>query len=106
MSSKSTYLYIFVLDFTCKRCLICTYFSPDSDETTFSLAKSKVKNILMMDLFITNMLLFTSQHVNVYVFSSSLSSHSDGTHLCQRTGEQVIKSLQICFNEETNSSPS
>ncbi len=26
--------------FTCKRCLICAYFSPDSDETTFSLREA------------------------------------------------------------------
>ncbi len=52
-----------------KQCLFCAYFSPDSDETTFSLEKAtlwieisyfsqkiqfKVKNILMMDLFPTN----------------------------------------------------
>ncbi len=49
---------------TCKRCLICAYFSPDSDKMTFTLEKAilwkgdfswkqrfQVKNFLMMNLF-------------------------------------------------------
>ncbi len=52
-------------------CLICTYFSPASDEITFSLEKAilwiedlRLKNVLMMDLFLTKTQLFISQFVN------------------------------------------
>ncbi len=87
----------------CKRCLICAYFSPDSDHTTFSMEKAlllikdsyfsqkqqfEVKNVLMLDLF----QLLSSQDVNWWtgvvwitcdVFISCLDSHSDGTHSLQ-----------------------
>ncbi len=49
----------------------------------------EVKNVLMMDLFLTNMQLFTSQDINWWtggdcdVFISCLDSHSDGTHSLQ-----------------------
>ncbi len=49
----------------------------------------EVKNILMMDLFLTNTELFTSQVIKwcvdyCGVFISCLDSHSDGTHSLQR----------------------
>ncbi len=78
--NQPTYLFVlFWTIFACKQCLVCAYFSPDSEEMTFSLEEvilwimdlyfswkqwSKVKNILMMDLFLTSMQLFTSQDVN------------------------------------------
>ncbi len=68
---KNTYLLRTVFTvFACKHCLIGEYFSPDSDKLTFSLEKAvfwmensyfsqkqqfEVKNVLMIDLFITNM---------------------------------------------------
>ncbi len=87
--------------FACKWCSICAYFSPDSDKTTFSTEKArlsiedsyfyisfKVKNVLIMDLFITNTQLSNSQKLTdelvscglLFCFISSLDSHSDGTH--------------------------
>ncbi len=72
--------------FTCKRCLICAYFSPDSytnisqailwiENSYFSQKQwFEVKNLLMMGFL-------------VYywdVFISHLDSHSDGTHSLQR----------------------
>ncbi len=68
--------------FACKRCLICVYFSPDSDETTFSLKKAilwiedshfswkqwiEVKNVLMMNLFNKIYIFFTSQDVTWWI---------------------------------------
>ncbi len=65
--------------FACKQCLICAYFSPDSDKITFSLNKailwivdlyfsqkhwSEVKIHFKMHLFLTNMQIFISQDVN------------------------------------------
>ncbi len=56
--------------FCFKLCLICAYFSPDSDKMYFLLKKAeefsqkqkfKVINILMIDLFLTNMQIFVSQ---------------------------------------------
>ncbi len=53
--------------------LICVYFFPDSDKITFVLEeailcevglKLKIK-LLKMDLFVTNMQLFTTQNINV-----------------------------------------
>ncbi len=84
--------------FTYKQCLICAYFSPDSDKMTFSLEKAIlwIDNMDIMDLFLTNMQLFTSQDVNwwtgvvwitcglLWCFISCLDSHSDGTHSLQR----------------------
>ncbi len=67
-------LEVFWTDFTSERSLICGYFSLDSDEMTFSLEKAilwiedshfsqkqrfKVKRVLMMDLFITNIWSFS-----------------------------------------------
>ncbi len=70
-------LELFWTIFTCKRCLNCANCSPDSDQTTISLEKAiiwtlvlagsndlKLKNVLMMDLFLTNMQLFTSKDIN------------------------------------------
>ncbi len=64
-------LKLFWTVFTCKRCLNCAYFSPDSDKKAFSLKTfcfcrkqwCKVKNILMIDLLFTNMQLFTRFHL-------------------------------------------
>ncbi len=64
--NPATYLFRAVL--SCKRCLICADFSPDSDQNTFSLEEALiwimdhiwVKNILMLDLF----KLLSSQDVN------------------------------------------
>ncbi len=53
--NPATYLFRAVL--SCKRCLICADFFPDSDQNTFSLQQVLlwihiwVKNILMLDLF-------------------------------------------------------
>ncbi len=77
--------------FSCKLCLICAYFSPDSDEMTFF---NEEINITV--LFLTNMQIFTSQDIinglewcgllvdYCDVFISCLDSHSDGTHSLQR----------------------
>ncbi len=97
--------------FACKRCLICVYFSPDSDETTFSLKKAilwiedshfswkqwiEVKNVLMMNLFnkiyiflLHKTLLDGSEWCGLLVdycgvFISCLDTYSDGTHSLQR----------------------
>ncbi len=50
-----------------------------------------IKNILMLDLFLTNMQVFTLQDIDLWtgvdyydVFISCLDSHSDGTHSLQR----------------------
>ncbi len=64
----------------------------------------------MMDLFLTNMQVFTSQDVNRLcglrvdycdVFISCLDSHSDGTHSLQRMHWCNATFLQICSDEET-----
>ncbi len=64
--SKTNLNKLWVDFLACKRCLICAYFSPDSDHTTFSMEKAlllikdsyfsqkqqfEVKNVLMLDLF-------------------------------------------------------
>ncbi len=84
-----------------QRFLICAYFSPDSD---FFTGESniivrwlwfEVKNVLMLDLFLTNTVntqLLTSLDINwwlewcglLWCFISGLTSHSDGTHSLQR----------------------
>ncbi len=55
----------------CKQFLICADFSPDSDEATFSLEKAKpwieesyFSQKWKIDLFSSNMQLFTLQEVN------------------------------------------
>ncbi len=52
LTSKYTYIFVF----TCKQCLICAYFSHDSDKMTFSLEKALlwIDNMDIMDLFLTN----------------------------------------------------
>ncbi len=86
------YLELFWTVFAYKLCLICAYFSPDSDRVTFSLERA-ILNILMMDLFLANMQLLILQDVNWWtgvvwitcdVFISCVDSHSDGTHSLQR----------------------
>ncbi len=86
------YLELFWTVFAYKQCLICAYFSPDSDRVTFSLERA-ILNILMMDLFLANMQLLILQDVNWWtglvwitcdVFISCVDSHSDGTHSLQR----------------------
>ncbi len=72
-------LELFCTVFASKLCLICADFSLYSDETTFSLEKAilwiedsyfsqkqrfEVKWVLMMDLYLTNMQIFTSHDVN------------------------------------------
>ncbi len=59
--------------FDCKQFFIYVYFSPKSDQITFSVERViyfsqkqqfEVKKVLMMDLFLTNMQLISSQDVN------------------------------------------
>ncbi len=56
-------------------CLVCAYFSPDSNEVTFFTGESNIMNkglieqqfefnVLMLDLFLTNTQFFTSQYIN------------------------------------------
>ncbi len=93
-----TYLFTTVL--TCKWCLICVYFSPDSDKMTVLLEKAifidksilagsdRLKLKTINDEFITNTHLFTEScgllvdYCNVFIIC--LDSHSDGTHSLQR----------------------
>ncbi len=99
LSHQNPLTYLFRAVLACKRCLICADFSPDSDQTTFSLEVAllwimdsyfgqkshfEVKNVLMMDLFLTNMQLDRSGVDYCDVFISCLDSHSDGTHSLQR----------------------
>ncbi len=78
-----------------------------------------VKNVLIMDLFFTNMQLLSSQEVNWLewcgllvdycdVFISCLDSHSDGTHSLQMiywwTSDGMLRFSKS--DEETNSSTS
>ncbi len=80
LSHQNPPTYLFRTAFTFGHlCLICSYFSPDSDKTTFSMEKVilwlehshfsqnqkfEVKNVLIMDLFVTNTQLFALQDVN------------------------------------------
>ncbi len=93
-----------VLTCKCKWYLIYAYFSPDSEETAFSLEEAILwtfswkqwLSIEIMDLCLTNTQLFTSQDNNwwtvvVYItcplmwcLISCLESHSDGTHSLHR----------------------
>ncbi len=122
---------IFVTGFTCKRCLVCAYFSPDSDKAFFTLEEAilcledsyftqtqqfEVKNILIMNLFITNMQLFSSQNVNWWagvmwitcgllwcffqLFELSLWRHPFSA---EDPLASNVKFLQICSDEEANS---
>ncbi len=85
--------------FACKQCLICPYFSPDSEEKTFSLEKAilwfEVKNVLILNLLQTCTFLFHMMLIDGLescgllvdycdVFISCLESHSEGTHSLQR----------------------
>ncbi len=99
--------HMFVTVFACKWCLICAYSSPDWAEITYFTGESNIvnkgvtsnkvkkkKNMLMMDLFLTEMFL-NPQDVNwwtgvlwftcglLWCFISYLDSHSDGTHSLQ-----------------------
>ncbi len=89
---------------TSKQYLVCAYFTPNSDEATFSLVLEKailwtedsyfnwkqwieVKTITSW-MFITNMQIFPWQDVKwwtkVHTFISCVNSCSDGTHSLQR----------------------
>ncbi len=64
-------LELFWIVFACKQCLICAYFSPDSDETSIALKKAIlwIEDLqfiiaLMMDLFLRNRQIFASQDIN------------------------------------------
>ncbi len=53
--------------FACKQCLICAYFSPDRDETTFSLEKAllwRTRMVWSQERHHTNTQFFSSQDVN------------------------------------------
>ncbi len=108
-----TYLFdLFWTVMACKRCLICADFSPDTDQTTFSLDETM---LWIMDLFfgqkqwfevkklLDDELVFLQTHSFCLlktlidgleccgllvdycdVFISCLDSHSDGTHSLQR----------------------
>ncbi len=95
LTPKSTCLELFWAVFACKWCLICAYFSPDSDKTTFSLEKVIIwiedlfeRKKHLKDGFVTNMLLFAWGDVNWWTgvvwitcgLLRCLDSHSDGTH--------------------------
>ncbi len=111
--------------------MICAYFFPDSDETTFSLkkvilwiaeSKFEVKNVLMMDLFLTNIQFFTSQDANWWtgvmwitcgllwcfyqLFGLSFWRHPFTAEDQSVSKRCNAKFLQICSDEETNSSTS
>ncbi len=98
------------LFFTLEEAILCLEDSYFTQTQQF-----EVKNILIMNLFITNMQLFSSQDVNwwagvmwiIVIFFSCLNSHYDGTHSLQRIHWQVmhcnVKFLQICSDEEANS---
>ncbi len=72
---------------SCKRCLICADFSPDSDQNTLSLQEELlwirilVKNVLLLGLFH----LLSSPDVNWWtgVLWCFYQTHSDGTHSLQ-----------------------
>ena len=79
LSRQNLDTYLFRAVLACKRCLTCAYFSPDSDQTTFTLEEAllwimesyfsqkqqlKVKNVLIMDLLLTITHLFTSHDIN------------------------------------------
>ncbi len=111
--------------FACKWCLICAYSSPDWAKMTYfhwrkqyceqrshkQQSKKKKKNMLMMDLFLTEMSL-TSQDVNwwtgvLWIACGSLWFWTliltAPIHCRWSTGEQVM----LCFSksdDETNSS--
>ncbi len=99
-----------------KRCLICAYFSPDSDET-FSLANSILwiedsLNILM-NLFCTNVQLFASQDIIWFacgllwcfyqLFGLSFWRHPFTAEDPLVSKWCNAKFLQICSDEKTNS---
>ncbi len=111
----------------CKRCLICAYFSPDSDETTFSLEKVLLLYKTQIDannsLILNYFFMISYKHVAFLiirqlldwsgvdycdVFISCLDSHSDGTHSLQRI-HWWASNVIIYFSksdEETKSSTS
>ncbi len=75
LSRQNPATYLTVL--ACKQCLICADFSPDSDEINFPLEEAvlwvmdsyfiqkqwfEVKNILVMDLFLTNTAFLFTRH--------------------------------------------
>ncbi len=69
----------------------------------------EVKNNLMIDLFITNMQLFTSQDVNWWTgmwitcgFISCLDSHSDGTHSLQKIHWWAKFSKTVLMKKQTH----
>ncbi len=84
-SSEKVYLLLSLKTLkTCKQCLICADFSPDSGEITFPLEKA----ILWIEDFLQTQIL-ASQDVHRWtgvvwitcdVFINSLDYHSDGNH--------------------------
>ncbi len=112
--------------FTCKRNhtkqkqKISVVFGPDQSKWTTDFPNVNtplVKNILMMDLFLTNMQLLASQDVNwwtevlwitrgLLVFISCLNSHADGTHSLQSIhwwANDPMLHFSKSDNKETNS---
>ncbi len=78
-------------------------------------SKEQLFKIVLMNLFLTNTQLFASWTGSCGlldycdVFIRFLDSHSDGTHSLQRIhwwSSDVMLFLQICSDEETNSSTS
>ncbi len=68
LSHQNPATYSFRAVLASKQCLICADFSPDSDQTTdlyfCQKQQFEVKNVLMLDLFLTNTQLLASQYVN------------------------------------------
>ncbi len=82
--------------FTSKRCLICVYFSSDSDKTTFFywtkqhyLQRNHILKLISSQQFIGNTAFHFTRHElmdcsGVYYLWIVLDSHSGGTHWLQR----------------------
>ncbi len=105
-------------------CLESGDFSQDSEEITFPLettlwimdsyfSQKQWFEVKTTDLFLTNTQLLSSQDVNwwtgvvwiIVMFLSAVWTHSDGTHSLQRIHWWASDTfLQICSDEETNSS--
>ncbi len=68
LSHQNPATYSFRAVLASKQCLICADFSPDSDQTTdlyfCQKQQFEVKNVLMLDLFLTNTQLLAPQDVN------------------------------------------
>ncbi len=125
-------LALFWTVFACKRCLICADFSLDSDQMTFSMKEAlswiedylswkqrfEVKNGLM-DAFLTNTHIFPSQDINWWtgvtcgllwcfyqLFGLSFWRHPFTAEDPLLSKWCIATFLQICSDEETNSSTS